>query len=523
MDVVDGSLDRARLAAKLIFEAATNVNVGWLVAGMGLHLLSQAVRLRGWWNILRFAYPTCSTLSASDVTRAYFAGAGLNGLLPARAGDVVKLAVLRRRIPGSHYATLLATSVPETAFETLCGLGLVVWMLGLGFLPVPTVRGELPSPDVSVCLRHPGLALLAAGAVFGAGLGIALRLRRRSAALGGRLRQGLAIFGAPRRYVTYVVSWQAAGRLVRLCSLACLLAAFALPVSLGTALLVMAAQGGGRIVPVAPVAAGMRIALLSYGLVEISGRAIDPAAVMAFTFGVSAVQFLLGLSISLALLSSEFGTRSPRAALRSARARLTRDGRPALDGHVAPELRYGTIMSCRPASSIATRGRRGRRSAGSSIRRQTLVAIREAVRPRHRAAGFEAIDAPPQERFLQRVIGVVQRPQQPVAMRGARPADATRSARRTRAHHGARQRQVLHRRAWAGPRPRPTYAGNRRRAAKLGPRRRREGPRTPPSDTNHTPPPREDLRKCSGPTHTMVPAQLNGVARPQRRGPWIGI
>lgn len=336
MDFLGGSLERARLAAKLILEAAADVNLGWLVAGMGLHVLSQAVRLRGWWSILRFAYPACSTLSASDVTRAYFAGAGLNGLLPARAGDVVKLAVLRRRIPGSRYTTLLATSIPETAFETLCGMGLVVWMLGLGFLPVPTVRGEFPSPDVSVCLRHPAVALLAAGALVGVVLGIALPLRRRCAELGARLRQGLAIFSAPRRFVTQVVSWQALGRLIRLGSLACLLAAFALPVSVGTALLVMAAQGGGRIVPVAPVAAGMRIALLSYGLVEVSGRAIDPAAVMAFTFGVSAVQFLLTLSISLVLVGSEFGTRSPRAALRRARARLTRDGGQVLDGHVAP-------------------------------------------------------------------------------------------------------------------------------------------------------------------------------------------
>lgn len=336
MDVIGGSFERARLAAKLIFEAAADVKLGWLAAGMGLHLVAQAVRLRGWRNILRFAYPACSTLSASDVTRAYFAGAGLNGLLPARAGDIVKLAVLRRRIPGSHYATLLATSIPETAFETLCGAGLVVWMLGLGFLPVPTVRGELPSPDVSVCLRHPVIALLTTGAVLGAAFGISLRLRRRCMELGARLRQGLAIFSAPRRFVTHVVSWQAAGRLVRLCSLACLLAAFALPVSVGTALLVMAAQGGGRIVPLAPVAAGLRIALLSYGLVEVSGRAVDPGAVMAFTFGVSAVQFLLTLAISLALVGSEFGTRSPRAAMRSARARLTRDGRPGLDGHVAP-------------------------------------------------------------------------------------------------------------------------------------------------------------------------------------------
>jgi hypothetical protein len=331
MDVFDGSLDRARLAARLIFEAAAHVHIGWLAAGMGLHLASQVVRVRGWWYILRAAYPACTTLRASDVTRAYFAGAGLNGLLPARAGDVVKLAILRRRIRGSSYPTLLATSVPETAFETMCGAALVVWMLALGFLPAPSVRGELPAPDVSIALRHPAAASLVTAAGACVALGVALWMRRRGAGLAGRLRQGLAIWSSPLRFVTHVASWQAAGRLIRLASLACLLAAFALPASLGTALLVMAAQGGGRIVPIAPVAAGMRIAMLSYGLVEISGTAIDPGAVIAFTVGVSAVQFVLTLSISLALLGSEFGTRSPRLALRAARARLALADKPAVE------------------------------------------------------------------------------------------------------------------------------------------------------------------------------------------------
>ncbi len=322
MEILQASLDRGRLAAHLVLDAAASIDVGWLAAGMGLHLVSQVVRLRGWWNILRAAYPECTGLRASHVTRAYFAGAGLNGLLPARAGDIVKLAVLHRRIPGSSYPTLLCTLIPEGAFETLCGTALVGWVLAQGFLPVPVVRGEIPTPDVSLYLRHPLAAPLITAAVLVAAGGVVLAVRRRCARLLDRLRQGLAIFGSPVRFVTGVASWQAAGRIVRLGSLACLLAAFALPVTLGTILLVMAAQGGGRIVPLAPVAAGIRIAMLSYGLVEITGRAIDPGAVTAFTVGVSAVQFLITLSISLALVGPELGTRSPRVALRRAKRRL---------------------------------------------------------------------------------------------------------------------------------------------------------------------------------------------------------
>ena len=84
----------------------------------------------------------------------------------------------------------------------------------------------------------------------------------------------------------------------------------------------MAAQGGGRIIPVAPISAGLRIAMLSYGLVEVTGRPVDAGAISVFTFGLSALFFVVGMSISLVLISRELGTISPRAALREARARL---------------------------------------------------------------------------------------------------------------------------------------------------------------------------------------------------------
>ena len=287
--IADAALERARTAAELIFSAAARIGPAWLAAGVALHLLAQVVRARGWWNILRAAYPGCRSLRWRDVIAAYFAGAGLNGLLPARAGDVVKYAHLHRRIEGARYPTLIASSVPETTFEVVCGTGLVGWMLVRGFVPVPVVAGEVPAPDVSWYMTDPAPAVLVtAGVVTVAALVLAW-LRRRSSAIVSHLRRGLAVFASPRGYVRGVVTWQALSRVIRLGSLGCFLAAFALPATPRTALLVMAAQGGGRIIPIAPVSAGLRIAMLSYGLVELTGQAVDPAAVTAFTFGVSGI------------------------------------------------------------------------------------------------------------------------------------------------------------------------------------------------------------------------------------------
>ena len=54
-----------------------------------------------------------------------FAGSGLNAVLPGRGGDLVKLAFVRRQIDGARYRTLIATAVPETAFESLCAAALI--------------------------------------------------------------------------------------------------------------------------------------------------------------------------------------------------------------------------------------------------------------------------------------------------------------------------------------------------------------------------------------------------------------
>jgi Lysylphosphatidylglycerol synthase TM region len=214
-------LHRAGQAVELVAANAAQVSVRWLAAGTVLFVGAQAARQRGWYHIIRAAYPGATRLRTRDVVAAYFAGAGLNGFLPARGGDVVKLAWLHRRIEGSSYVTLAATLVPETAFETLCGVALVVWALGRGFIPVPSTPGEVWAPDVSLYLEHPVLATLGTVVALAAALVAFHWARRRSADLWQGLRRGLAIFASPCAFIVRVVSWQALGPGIRLASLAC--------------------------------------------------------------------------------------------------------------------------------------------------------------------------------------------------------------------------------------------------------------------------------------------------------------
>lgn len=318
------ALRTADHALLLLVHRAASVDPFLAGLGVVLYVLAQAVRTRGWHTILRTAYPDATDLTARHTMAAYLAGAGLNGVVPARGGDIVKLWLVHRRVRGARYPTLAATFLPETLFETAFGIGLVIWALAQGFLPVPTSSGELPHVDVTLVIEHPLVSVLVTAGGTLAVVALYRLVRRRIADLAARLRQGVAILRQPRKFVFGVASWQALGRVIRLGSLAAFMAAFALPVMPSTVVLVMAAQGGGRIIPLAPASAGLRLAMLSYGFVETTGKAVDIAAITTFTFGVGALLMLAGLLVSVVALAAELETRSPREAIAAAREAIAR-------------------------------------------------------------------------------------------------------------------------------------------------------------------------------------------------------
>jgi hypothetical protein len=319
LDRIQNIAEAVAHAVSVVVHDTVHLNPWWLVAGVALHFGHQVVRIRGWWNILRVAYPKAVSLRYRDVVAAYFAGSGLNGVVPARGGDVMKLYMVKQRIPDGHYPTLVASFVPEGLFESLCGLALLVWALARGFIPVPTSRLELPTLDVSFVIAHPILTGIIVSALSLGTFWLVRWQRRHGERLVERLKQGLAVLRRPRDYVRTVVSWQATGRVIRLGSLACFMAAFSLPVTLASVVLVMAAQGGGRIIPIAPISSGLRLAMLSYGLPEVTSQPVDIASITAFTFVVSSVLLTISLGISLVIIFRVLGTLNPRHAVRKAR------------------------------------------------------------------------------------------------------------------------------------------------------------------------------------------------------------
>jgi lysylphosphatidylglycerol synthase-like protein len=294
---------------ELVAGAGRRFDVPLLVAGLGLHLLADVVRNGGWHTVLRAASPAHRALRLRDVQAAVFVGGGVNAIVPARAGDVVKVALVRRRLPEARVPTVMATFLPETLFEWIAGAALLVWALSAGYLPADAIA-QAPAAAAGHALVTLAVAVGLVAAVVAAGV-LARRMAHR---LYRDVAAGFAILRRPRRFVTGVVSFQLASRVIRLGAIACCLSACRLPGDAAAAALVMAVEGGTR-VRFGPATAALRAGLLAYGLPLAGGSAASLSAVLAYMAVVHALRTAVALIIAAAVVATTLGARSPRAAL----------------------------------------------------------------------------------------------------------------------------------------------------------------------------------------------------------------
>jgi uncharacterized membrane protein YbhN (UPF0104 family) len=265
-------------------EAVTGAAPGWLVLGVVLHLANQVARGRGWCTLLRAA-------GGEDVRRrgavaAWVAGAGAGGLASARAGDAVRVLLLRRRLPHAGCPLLAGTIVAEAAGELAVGAALLAVAVLVGVGPefgAPGLLWVLPAVA--------GIALIAAV--------VARMPRLRAVACG--VGRGCAPLKQPGAYARGVLPWQVASRLCRLGALACFLAAFGLPATFAAVLLVTAAQSGGRLVPFAPASVGAGAAMLAATFGPITGTAVPAGQLAAFFVGTSVVLTVVGTALTVGI------------------------------------------------------------------------------------------------------------------------------------------------------------------------------------------------------------------------------
>ncbi len=286
----------------------------WLVAAaLALQIAHVVLRSLAWRNVLRAPYG--SRVPTFGIVAGYSAGVALNGLAPAKAGEVAKAVLVRTRIPGSTVPTIASSMAVVTVFDAVVSTLLLTAVFALGLVPhVPAPSSLLPAGGAPPA----GAAMLAGVAVIAlappAWLG-ARRFHGRIVRLLERLGQGLAILRTPGRYAREVVPLQAAAWACRFGVVYLLLAAFGLGTSATVALLVMMAAGVSALVPLTPGGVGTQQVMLAYALQETAST----ATAVSFSVGMQLMITIVNASLGLAAIMLLFRTFRPTHAIACSR------------------------------------------------------------------------------------------------------------------------------------------------------------------------------------------------------------
>src|SRR5680860_589168 len=169
-------------------------DIRWTPFALALLCLAtmQLARAWAWRNVLCAAYPAVR-ISFLRLSAAYLAGAGINAILPAHAGDATKVFLVKRQIPDSSYPAVTSSFLVQTVFDTTAGLLVFLYAISRGLLPKPPQLPNLPAFEISFWAEHPQALLIATGALL---LAIAIAiylLAHRVRAFWARVRQGVCL------------------------------------------------------------------------------------------------------------------------------------------------------------------------------------------------------------------------------------------------------------------------------------------------------------------------------------------
>ncbi|HXV34257.1 MAG TPA: lysylphosphatidylglycerol synthase transmembrane domain-containing protein [Gaiellaceae bacterium] len=299
MDDVRAFLD----ASEAFFRAFAAVAWGALLLAVAFHVLRLLMRVRAWQNILQAAYPE-TKVRYWNTFGAYMAGVGVNAIVPARGGDVVKLYIARHRIDGSSYPTLASSLVVETLFDFVVATILFLVAIQMGLLPGLPDLPRLPAFDWTFVVEHPRLALLIWCLLLAGLILLVAWASRHVTAFRQKLALGFAILHDWRQYVREVVSWQAGSWLARVASTFFFLRAFHVDATAKTTLAVLVVGGLSTMLPFTPGGAGTQQAILVFAL---SGAAAS-STILAFSFGQQLVVTIVNVAIGFGAILLMLGT-----------------------------------------------------------------------------------------------------------------------------------------------------------------------------------------------------------------------
>jgi hypothetical protein len=278
----------------IVRDAFTRVSWPWVVAAIALNLLSVVLRSLSWNTCIHQAmappHPRFRLVFA-----AFSVGLFANVVLPGRVGELARVAVLTRRMPGRKgaWATLIGSVFAHRVFDLFPAMALVIWVLADAKLP----RWAFTS---FIVVLAGGLALFTF-AWFTARTRQEIKEIGRVRTLVARVRLGLAVMRKPLPALA-AGTFQFLGWVCQLAAVAATMRAFDIDLPIAAAGLVLVLINVATIFPLWPgnvglVQAAVALPLVQYGVPYGQG--------FAFGIGLQAIEASVGIGVGMIFLARE--------------------------------------------------------------------------------------------------------------------------------------------------------------------------------------------------------------------------
>ncbi len=290
-------------AIRVFFEQLAAVQFGALALAIACHILKTMCTSRAWRNTIAAAYPE-TPVRWPSIYAAYLAGVGVNAIIPARAGDGVRLYLAHRAVPGASYITLASTLLVLSIFDATMALLIFAYALTLGVLPGVGSLGSLPGFDFGFFVANPEFSavLFVVLVIFGV-FGV-MWARLHVNEFKARLGQGVVVLRDRTAYLQHVAAWQAGDWLLRFVAIWFFLGAFGIEQSARNVLLVQVTQSLATLVPISPGGIGTEQAFIVY---VFTGTGIGRAALLAFSVGMKLTLIVTNITLGFAALFLTLG------------------------------------------------------------------------------------------------------------------------------------------------------------------------------------------------------------------------
>jgi uncharacterized membrane protein YbhN (UPF0104 family) len=279
-----------------IGDAFSAVRWEWVVAAIALNLLSVVVRALAWTTVIRSAMEPPRP-GALLVFSAFSVGLFANAVLPGRIGELARVAVLTRKLPGRKgaWATLVGTVFAHRVFDIVPVLLLILYVVLTASIPTSARASMLAVIAAGVVLFALAFASARRPTLISVeGLGPVRRLLAMGRAGLGVMRSPVGTGGA--------IFFQICGWTCQIFAVYTAMRAFDIHSPLPAAGVVLLLMNVVTIFPFWPGNVGLVQVAIASALV---GYGVSYSVGVAYGFGLQAIEASVGIGVGLLFLARE--------------------------------------------------------------------------------------------------------------------------------------------------------------------------------------------------------------------------